>query len=89
MKSHSAIPKVVSALIGVGAFVAGSAAYAGPTVSVNVSDNVMLLDLSPARIDGAAHLREVLDSLRSASVVKRTQKEDVVRVAVADTRSRG
>ena len=88
MKTHSAIPKVVSVLVGVGACVAGSAAFAAPSVSVSVSDNVMLLDLSPARIDAAAHLREVLDSLRSASV-KRTPKEDVVRVAIADARSRG
>jgi hypothetical protein len=88
MKTHSAIAKIVSTLTGVGALVAGSAAYAGPTVSVNVSDNVMLLDLSPARIDAAAHLREVLDSLRSAGI-KKMPKVDVMRVAVADARSRG
>jgi hypothetical protein len=89
MKTHNAIAKSVSVLAGVGALVTGSAAYAGPTVAVNVSDNVMLLDLAPARIDAAAHLREVLDSLRSASVVKRAPKDEVVRVAVADARSRG
>ncbi len=88
MKTHSATAKIVSTLTGVGALVAGGAAYAGPTVSVNVSDNVMLLDLSPARIDAGAHLREVLDSLRSAGI-KRMPKVDAMRVAVADTRSRG
>ena len=88
MKTHSAIPKIVSALTCVGALVAGGAAYAGPAVSVSVSDNVMLLDLSPARIDAAAHLREVLDSLRSAGI-KRMPKVDVMRVAVADARARG
>lgn len=88
MKTHSAIPKFARALIGVGAFVAGSAAYAGQTVAVRVSDNAMLLDMSPLRIDAAAHLREVLDSLRSASVTRRP-RDEVVKVAVADTRSRG
>jgi hypothetical protein len=48
----------------------------------------MLLDLSPARIDTAVHLREVLDSLRSASVMRRP-RDEVVKVAVADARARG
>lgn len=88
MKTHSAMPKVVSALVGVGAFIAASAANAEPTVSVSVSDNVMLLDLSPARIDTAVHLRAVLDSLRSASVT-RSPRDEVVKVAMADARARG
>jgi hypothetical protein len=88
MKTHSAIAKIVSALTGVGVFVSGGPTSAGPTVSVKVSDNVMLLDLSPARIDAAAHLREVLSSLRSASVT-RAPRDEVVKVAVADARSRG
>ncbi len=88
MKTHSAIPKVVSALAGVAAFAAGGAAYAGPAVSISVSDNAMIIDMSPARIDAAAHLREVLDSLRSANVTRKP-RDEVVKVAVADTRARG
>lgn len=88
MKTHSAISKVVSALVGVGVFTAGVVAKAEPTVSVSVSDNATILDMSPARIDAAAHLREVLDSLRRAKVTI-TPADEVMKVAVADARSRG
>ncbi len=88
MKTHSAIAKIVSVLIGAGVFAAVSTAHAEPTVSVSVSDNAMILDLAPMRIDTAAHLREVLDSLRSAKVTA-TPADDGMKVAVADARSRG
>jgi hypothetical protein len=88
MKTHSAIPKVVSALVGFGVFTAGGTAYAEPIFSVSVSDNAMILDMSPMRIDTAAHLREVLDSLRRAKVTA-TPADEIVKVAVADARSRG
>lgn len=88
MKTRNPIAKIVGVCIGVGALVAGNAATAESAVTITVSDNAMLLDMSPLRIDTAAHLRQVRDSLRSATVV-RPSKSEVPKLALADARSRG
>lgn len=87
MKTRYPTATIVSVCAGIAAFAFGGAASAATSHTIEVSDNVMLLDLSPARIDTVAHLREVLASLRSAKVV-RTVKADL-KFAFADTRSRG
>lgn len=68
-----------------------SAAHAEPAIKISVSDNVMLLDLSPARIDTRANFHEIFRSLRRAKQVR--VREDKlasdVEVAALEMRRRG
>jgi hypothetical protein len=68
-----------------------SAAHAEPPVKIRVSDNVMLLDLSPAFIDTHANFHEIFRSLRRAKPVRARDDKlaSDVEVAALEMRSRG